>query len=439
MQLLKDLFEKKEIKPDSKSAMQPVSNSISNDLSSLGEDEVKVSELCYRRLFEAAQDGILIIDAESGRITDVNPFLLDLLSYSREEFIGKPLWRFGPFKDIRANKAAFQDLVRDGYIRYEHLPLETRDGRSVEVEFISNVYQVGKNRTIQCNIRDISERNRAEKVRSDLETQLKQAQKMKTVATLAGGMAHQFNNSLSIIYGGLSLLESQSQPITDGCFQYMKDAANKMARLTRQLLAYARGGKSTLDTFLLSELVTDSLPLFKRSLKPSITIEREMTSDLPRISANREQMKMALLSILDNAAEAIETQGIIRITCHKEVFTDDSAKPFYSMPPGIYACFTVADNGRGMDEETRSRVFEPFFTTHFTGRGLGMAATYGIVKNHDGWISVMSQRGKGTTVKIWLPAYYKNIAKAAAKLTLKRTIAVGGTSVIEDEVTMVGK
>ena len=115
------------------------------------EGDLKDSELRYRRLFETAQHGILIIDAETGRITDVNPFLVNLLGYSREDFIGKTLWHFGQFKDIRANKSAFQELKSSNYIRYEHLPLETKDGRNVEVEFISNVYKTGRKQTIQCN------------------------------------------------------------------------------------------------------------------------------------------------------------------------------------------------------------------------------------------------------------------------------------------------
>ena len=120
-------------------------------------------------------------------------------------------------------------------------------------------------------------------------------------------------------------------------------------------------------------------------------------------------MQWALLAILANASEAIETQvhGLIRITCRKEMLTDEGVKAFSGLTPGIYVCLAVEDNGKGMTEETRKRVFEPFFTTHFPGRGLGMAAVYGIVKNHDGWISVESQLGVGTSVSVWLPALLK--------------------------------
>ncbi len=188
-----------------------------NELASnLVDDAIIVSEACYRRLFETAQDGILIIDAEKGCITDVNPFLVDLLGYEREDFIGMALWNFGPFKDIRASRSAFQELMHKGYIRYEHLPLETKDGWQIEVEFISNVYQVGRQRTIQCNIRDNSQRKKAEEDRLKLESQLKQAQKMAAVASLAGGIAHQFNNALTVITGSLDLIEADEfNPASD--------------------------------------------------------------------------------------------------------------------------------------------------------------------------------------------------------------------------------
>jgi two-component system cell cycle sensor histidine kinase/response regulator CckA len=125
------------------------------------EEALRASELRYRRLFETAKDGILILDAKTGQITDVNPFLVKLLGYTYNEFIGVPLWEIGPFRDIKECKLAFLELQDKEYIRYESLPLETKDGRSVAVEFVSNVYGLsGGTRVIQCNIRDITERKR---------------------------------------------------------------------------------------------------------------------------------------------------------------------------------------------------------------------------------------------------------------------------------------
>lgn len=126
------------------------------------QSSLKDSELRYRRLFEAAQDGILILDAETGAITDVNPFLIQMLGYSREEFIEKKLWEVGAFKDIDASKEAFHALQKSEYIRYKDLPLRAKDGRLIQVEFVSNVYWAGEEKVIQCNIRDITERKYAE-------------------------------------------------------------------------------------------------------------------------------------------------------------------------------------------------------------------------------------------------------------------------------------
>ena len=123
---------------------------------------IKTSELRYRRLFEAAQDGILLLDAETGMITDVNPFLVRMLGYTREEFVEKKLWEVGAFKDIEASQEAFEALQKDEYIRYEDLPLRAKNGKLIDVEFVSNVYLVGSEKVIQCNIRDITERKQAQ-------------------------------------------------------------------------------------------------------------------------------------------------------------------------------------------------------------------------------------------------------------------------------------
>src|SRR5580693_7401905 len=126
------------------------------------EDALRASETSYRRLFEAAKDGILILDVDTGRITDVNPFLFNLLGFSRDEMVGKTVGELSPFKDIESNKVMLERLQKDGYVRYENLPLETRDGRHIAVEIVSNVYEAGDHNVIQCNVRDITERKSAE-------------------------------------------------------------------------------------------------------------------------------------------------------------------------------------------------------------------------------------------------------------------------------------
>jgi PAS domain S-box-containing protein len=168
-------------------------------------EALRISELRYRRLFETAQDGILIVDADSGEITDVNPFLIDLLDYPFDELRGRKLWEIGQFKDVAANRAAFKKLQENEYIRYENLPLRRRDGKRIQVEFVSNVYWVEEHKVIQCNIRDITAR--AEE-RSDSEKQL-------AALELANGMkdawliaqSQRLRTPLSAIASMLGLME----------------------------------------------------------------------------------------------------------------------------------------------------------------------------------------------------------------------------------------
>src|ERR1700681_1003857 len=202
------------------------------------EEALQASEIRYRRLFEAAQDGILILDFATGRVVDVNPFLTNLLGYSHAELVGKDLWEIGPVKDIAASRLSFADLQAKGIIRYDDLPLETRDGRRIAVEFVSNVYTVGGTRVIQCNIRDITRRKHAEEALRRSEEQLQQASKLEAVGRLAGGVAHDFNNLLGVILGSSELLLEDLR-VGDPRRRYVEAitaASKRAASLTKQLL-----------------------------------------------------------------------------------------------------------------------------------------------------------------------------------------------------------
>jgi signal transduction histidine kinase len=246
---------------------------------------------------------------------------------------------------------------------------------------------------------DITERQR-------LEAQLQQARKLEAIATLAGGIAHEFNNTLVGITGNIELLQMEL-PDDENISEYaerMKASALHMAHLTDQLLAYARGGKYQPKNISLSGFVEETLPLIKQTVDPSIRIETDLPHDILDIEVDLTQMQMALSALLINSAEAIEDKGRIRITTRNEEIDEEFVKTSPGLKPGPYVCLTVEDDGKGMDEEIRSRIFDPFFTTKFQGRGLGMAAVHGIVTNHDGWTSVDSEPGKGTLVRIYLPA-----------------------------------
>jgi len=197
--------------------------------------EILASELSYRRLFEAAQDGILILDVDTGRVNDVNPFLSWLLGFSREEMIGKTVGELSPFKDIESNQAMLERLQEQGYVRYENLPLESRDGRKMAVEFVSNVYQAGDRKVIQCNVRDITERKKAE-------AELRRAQRLESVGTLAGGIAHDLNNILSPIMMSIDILKNLSDnPQALKILKTLEVNAQRGADIVKQILSLASG------------------------------------------------------------------------------------------------------------------------------------------------------------------------------------------------------
>jgi PAS domain S-box-containing protein len=203
----------------------------------VAQEELIESELRYRRLFNTARDGILIVDFATSLIIDVNPFLLELLGYSREEILGNPLWDFGRFKDRELSKNAFLTLKEKHYIRYEDLPLETKAGIAKAVEVVSNVYGEGDRKVIQCNIRDISERKQAERTAQ----QLLQSRQLESIGQLAGGVAHDFNNLLQIIlgYGELLVDSPNLNEAERRALAEMYEAGKSAKNLTHRLLAFS--------------------------------------------------------------------------------------------------------------------------------------------------------------------------------------------------------
>ena len=261
-----------------------------------------------------------------------------------------------------------------------------------------------------------------------------QAQKMEAIATLAGGIAHQFNNALVGITGNLELLkiDLQDEDNLDKYIDPMKASVRRMALLTNQLLAYAQGGKYHLKTISLNKFIENTLPLIKHLTDLSITVETDLSQDISTVKADLTQMQMVLSAIITNASEAMEGPGCIRIFARNEDIGEIIAKQYPDLNPGPYVCLTVEDDGKGMDLETKGKIFDPFFTTKIQGRGLGMAAVYGIVKNHNGLILVDSEHGKGTVVRIYLPALEPRIKKEFETIS-KVPDGSGTVLVIEDE------
>ena len=369
--------------------------------------DLLVSEARYRRLFESAKDGILILDAGTGQVVDVNPFLISLLGYSHADFLGKFVWDLGPFKDVALSRDVFKELQEKDYVRYEDLPLETRDGRLVNVEFVSNVYWVGQTKVIQCNIRDITERKRTEAEHKKLERQFQVSQKMEAIGILAGGVAHDFNNLLSVMLSytefAMQLLR-EGDPLKDDLLE-VKKAGERAAMLTRQLLAFGRKQVLQPVPLNLNQVAEGVEKMLRRILGEDIDYVQVLAPDLGVVRADPGQIEQVLMNLVVNARDAMPEGGKLTIETSNVDLDEEYAAHHMGIEPGPYVRLAVTDTGCGMDEQTKTQLFEPFFTTKEQGKGtgLGLSTVYGIVKQSGGNIWVYSELGLGTTFKIHLP------------------------------------
>lgn len=238
--------------------------------------------------------------------------------------------------------------------------------------------------------------------RSDL--QLLDTQKMDAIVTLAGGVAHQYNNALAVLVGNLDLMRLEIAQGKDlgKSFERIEAASQKMHDLTYKLLAYARGGKYKSEKVLIETIVEKALMEVSKS-ENHFDLELALPSNTYYVQVDTTQMLLALKAIVTNAIEAIETGGRIFISAQKITIHESTPSLLTELVPGDYIVLRVTDNGKGMDQSTRQRIFDPYFTTKFTGRGLSMAATYGIVKNHHGEITIETEVGRGTSVIVYLP------------------------------------
>ncbi|MGD9007464.1 MAG: response regulator [Desulfobacteraceae bacterium] len=250
----------------------------------------------------------------------------------------------------------------------------------------------------------ITERKLAQEKQNKMAIQLEKARKTEAIATLAGGIAHQFNNSLAAIVGNTELLDHDFGEIVDidEFIQPILSASQRMARLTDQLLAYAHGGKYRPRSADMLEVIQTTLTLIKHTIPEPVKI-KTVWGRPPEVTMDVTQMQMVLSAVISNALEAMGQKGRITIHCDRVVIEKTAGEDYGGIKTGECAEIVISDDGIGMDRNTLDRVFEPFFTTKFQGRGLGMAAVYGIVKNHGGHISVASQTNKGTEVRIYLP------------------------------------
>uniref|UniRef100_Q01WE0 Signal transduction histidine kinase with CheB and CheR activity n=1 Tax=Solibacter usitatus (strain Ellin6076) TaxID=234267 RepID=Q01WE0_SOLUE len=392
----------------------------------------RAAEARYRRLFESARDGILLVETATGEILDVNPYTERLLGYSKRELVGRKLWEIEPTANVPTVRALLERVRDQGALRMNDLPLLTKDGREIQTEVIANTYTEGERRAIQFNIRDVSERKKFER-------ELQQTQRLEGLGLLAGGIAHDFNNLLTGILGNASLAYSETAA-DQGVRMRLREivqAAESAAFLTRQMLAYAGRGRFVIEQLDLGELVKDISALMRTSIPRTVELKLDLAPSLPAIDADPAQIQQVVMNLVINGAEAIGEDEIGRVTVKtslREVTEGEVNELIFGGQAGSYVQLEVTDTGSGMDEAVKARAFDPFFTTKFTGRGLGLAAVQGIVKGHGGNIAVYSTPGHGTTFVVLFPGSRK-ARKAPAAADKEVGVIPPGTValVIDDE------
>jgi len=365
------------------------------------------SEVRYRRLFETAHDGILIVDPKSAKIVDVNRFLLDLLRFSREHFLGKELWELGVFRDREENRDAMRKLQRDSSIRYENLPLQDRDGRRVHVEFVSNIYQEDHHSVIQCNIRDISERKRFEDER---EAHLHNEQLLRMEAetanrakdTFLATLSHELRTPLSAIVGWTSVLRGPGCSDSD-----LKEGLEAIERNTKaqlqlidDVLDVARmvSGKLRLEIrpCELMDVINAGVEVVRPAAEArEITLKVQLDPSASRASCDPARIQQVVWNLLSNAIKFTPKGGTVSIALARV----RSALQIQ-----------ISDSGQGIGAELLPYVFERFRQAdsstrrRFGGLGLGLSIVKQIVEMHGGTVEARSGgEGKGSMFIVRLP------------------------------------
>ncbi|HEV2851173.1 MAG TPA: ATP-binding protein [Thermoanaerobaculia bacterium] len=365
------------------------------------EAALRASETRYRRLFETAKDGILILDAASGRIVDANPFIKALLGYSHDELLGKELWQIGLFSDIAASRAAFEELRETGYIRYEHLPLETRGGTHVAVEFVSNAYRTEASDVIQCNIRDITRRSGLERLAR--EQSLAMADLHRRKDEFLAMLSHELRNPLSSIVNALQLMRLQQ--VDENLIQHqartiIERQVAQLTRLVGDLLEVSRVATGQLRLHLESIDLRGVAAVAVEAIRAAVDRRGlELTVALPPqpvwLQADPARLEQVIVNLLDNAGKYTEPGGHIWLSLENE---------------GGEAVLRVRDSGVGIAADVLPHVFDLFTQADRSlnrsagGLGIGLSLVRALVELHHGSVEACSAGpGQGSAFVVRLP------------------------------------
>lgn len=405
------------------------------------EQAVQISEERFRVLVDSAPDPIFV--QTGGFFAYTNSAAVRLFGAAdRDELIGTPvIERFHPHCRDRFEERLAALIERNIPAPSRHEVCLRMDGATVDVEAsaISMNYE-GSNGALVF-ARDISDRIKAEEEQRRLQEQLHQAQKMESIGRLAGGVAHDFNNFLSVIIGYTELAMLSQKPGADfhKNLQEVLKAATRSKEVTRQLLTFARKEAIVPDVLDLNKMVESMLKMIRRLIGENIELDWRPSASLRPVRMDPSQLDQILANLCVNARDAIVDVGRITIATNTETIDEEACRRHAHLAPGCFVTLSVSDDGCGMDQETIKQIFEPFFTTKASGRGtgLGLSTVYGIVKQNNGLIHVDSEPGKGTTFKIFLPGHE---GRAAASQKAAEVVLPKGRGetvlVVEDEVSI---
>jgi PAS domain S-box-containing protein len=346
---------------------------------------------------EHSSDSIFWVSRD-GRILYANAAACADRGYTREEMLAMNIFDLNPdFQQPGVFKSFFEDLKRRGGIRNQTRH-RTKDGRIFPVEVSSNYVYIGGEEFNFATVHDLSERQQHER-------QVLRAQRMESIGTLAGGIAHDLNNALAPIMMSLGMLRMQ-YPTESQMLEMVEARTKRCADMVRQLLNFARGAVGERVTLQPARLIQEMESLMKASFPKNIQILVKCDPTLPNVLGDATQLHQVLMNLCVNARDAMSDGGTLTVAAQPISFDDANAKSIPEAKPGNYLLLRVSDTGTGMTPEIQDRIFEPFFTTKAQdkGTGLGLSTVMGIVKGHGGFLKVYSQPGQGSTFSVYLPA-----------------------------------